>query len=90
MGVNWVTASGKGTVHSWTVSYQAFHPSFEDFLPLVLATVELNEGVRMNCRLADVTLDEIAIGLPVRIHFEDVGEELTLPFFRVVRDNTRL
>ena len=82
MAVDWTTASGKGTVHSWTVSYQAFHPAFQDVLPIVVATVDLDEGVRMNCRLEGVAPDEIEIGLPVEIDFEDVDDEVTLPFFR--------
>lgn len=89
MAVTWTTASGRGTVHSWTVSYQAFHPAFEDCLPLVLAIVDLDEGVRMNCRLDGVAPDEIEIGLPVEVDFEDVSEELTLPFFMPLRVNDR-
>ena len=89
MAVTWTTASGRGTVHSWTVSYQAFHPAFEDCLPLVLAIVDLDEGVRMNCRLDGVAPDEIEIGLPVEVDFEEVSEELTLPFFMPLRVNDR-
>ncbi len=82
MAVSWTTASGRGTVHSWTVSHQAFHPAFADCLPLILATVDLEEGVRMNCRLDGVAVDDIEIGLPVEVAYEDVDEDLTLPFFR--------
>ena len=82
MAVAWTTASGRGVVHSWTVSHQAFHPAFEDRLPIVLATVDLEEGVRMNCRLDGVAPEEIEIGLPVEVAFEDVGDGVTLPCFR--------
>lgn len=82
MAVAWTTASGRGAVHSWTVSHQAFHPAFEDRLPIVLATVDLEEGVRMNCRLDGIAPEEIDVGLPVEVVFEDVGEGVTLPCFR--------
>jgi uncharacterized OB-fold protein len=81
MDVGWVEATGKGTVHSWTISYHAFHPAFEARLPLVLATVDLEEGVRMNCRLEGVEKGKIRIGLPVEVGFEDVQPGLTLPVF---------
>ena len=85
MGVVWTTASGRGSVHSWTVSHQAFHPSFEDCLPIILATVDLEEGVRMNCRLDGVAPEEIEVGLPVEVDFEEVDDEVTLPYFRLRR-----
>ena len=56
--VHWITASGRGTLHSWTVAHHAFHPAFAAELPYVLVTVELEEGVRAlgrwrsTCKLA--------------------------------------
>ncbi len=82
MAVTWTTASGLGSVHSWTVSYQAFHSAFQDCLPIILATVDLEEGVRMNCRLDGVDPEKIEIDLPVEVAFEDVNDEVTLPVFR--------
>ena len=44
--VDWKDASGRGTVHSWTVAHHAFHPAFAAELPYTLVTVDLDEGVR--------------------------------------------
>ena len=44
--VDWVPASGRGKVHSWTVCHHAFHPGFAAELPYTLVTVDLEEGVR--------------------------------------------
>lgn len=44
--VAWKRASGRGTVHSWTVAHHAFHPAFAAELPYTLVTVDLEEGVR--------------------------------------------
>lgn len=82
MEVAWVEACGRGTIHSWTISHHAFHPAFEARLPLFLATVDLEEGVRLNCRLEGVTPSEIRIGLPVEVGFEDVQPGLALPIVR--------
>ena len=66
--VHWVPASGRGSIHSWTVCHHAFHPSFAGELPYVLVTIDLEEGVRTLGRWrGDATL---AIGLPVTGRFE--------------------
>ena len=44
--VNWIPATGRGTVHSWTVAHHAFHAAFAAELPYTLVTVDLEEGVR--------------------------------------------
>ena len=81
MAVTWRQVSGRGRIHSWTVSHHPFHPGFKSELPYVLATVDLEEGVRMLAQLRGVAPDEIAVGLPVAIAFERATEELTLPVF---------
>ena len=66
--VSWQPASGRGTLHSWTVSHHAFHPAFAAELPYTLVTVDLEEGVRALGRWrSEVAL---SIGLPVQGHFE--------------------
>lgn len=80
MEVGWVEASGRGTIHSWTITFHPFHPGFRDDLPYTLATVDLAEGVRMNAQLRDVPEESLRIGLPVRVAFETVKEGLTLPY----------
>lgn len=85
MAVEWVEASGRGKVHSWTVTHHAFNPGFRDELPMVLATVDMEEGVRMNAQLRGVDPASLMIGLPVRVDYEQVREGLTLPFLRVDR-----
>jgi uncharacterized OB-fold protein len=81
MKVAWRQVSGRGRLHSWTVSHHPFHPGFKSELPYVLATVDLEEGVRMLAQLRGVASEEIAVGLPVEVVFERATEELTLPVF---------
>lgn len=80
MEVEWVEASGQGTVHSWTITHHAFHPGFREDLPCILATVDLKEGVRLNAQLRGVEAGDLRIGLPVRLAFEMVKDGLTLPY----------
>jgi uncharacterized protein len=64
----WNQASGRGTLHSWTVAHHAFHPAFKDGLPYVLVTVDLDEGVRALGRWQGPVA--LAIGQPVQGMFE--------------------
>ena len=63
------------------LAHHPFHPGFKGELPYVLATVDLEEGVRMLAQLRGVAPDAIAVGLPVEVAFERATEELTLPVF---------
>jgi hypothetical protein len=80
MEVEWVEASGRGKIHSWTITHHAFHPGVREDLPYTLATVDLEEDVRMNAQLRGVPAETLRIGLPVRVTFETVKEGLTLPY----------
>jgi len=81
MNVGWIDASGRGTVHSWTITHYAFHPGFKEDLPYTLLTVDLEEGVRMNAQARGIDTTALRVGLPVRVGFERVKNDLTLPVF---------
>lgn len=73
MEVDWVEASRRGAVHSWSVSHHAFHPSFKDALPTTYVTVDLEEGVRLVAILRDPGAT-LAVGLRVEVRFEDAAD----------------
>lgn len=79
--VEWVEASGRGTVHSWTVAQHAFHPAFKTDLPYTLVIVDLEEGPRAMGRLDPSFQAQLRIGLPVRVSFERNAEGVALPVF---------
>ena len=75
-----VEASGSGTVYSYVVMH---HPSFPAFdPPYAVGLIELAEGVRMISNVVGVPYDKVRIGMPVRLEFLRVDEELELPVFR--------
>lgn len=80
----WVKAGGKGRVYSWTVAVRQFHPAFE--VPYVIAIVELEEGVRMTTNVINCKPEELYVGMPVEVVFEDVTEETTIPKFVPIKD----
>ena len=78
----WVLSSGRGSVYTYTVTYQNQAAGFRDELPYVLAYVELDEGVHLLTNIVGCGPDEVRIGLPVQVSFEDVTPEVTLPKFK--------
>ena len=75
-----------GTVYSFTVTYVPFVPGFEDDVPyaLVLVDLDVEPGTRLATILRDCPLEDIAVGMPVKIIFIEVTDGLTLPY--AVRD----
>jgi len=75
----YVVAAGTGTVFSYVVHRHPPVPGKE--LPIVIALIDLDEGVRMVGEVVDVA-DEIEIGMPVRVDFNRIDDDLTLPVWR--------
>jgi uncharacterized OB-fold protein len=81
----WSRSSGRGSVFTWTVVVRAMHPAFEADVPLAPAVIEMEEGVRLLSQVEDCLPEELEIGMPVEVVFDDVTAEVTLPKFRRVR-----
>ena len=80
--LEWVKASGRGKVYTFTVARRPTHPAFADRGPYVIAIVELEEGPRLTTNIVDCHPDSVRIDMPVEVTFEDVNEEVSLPVFR--------
>lgn len=78
----WAKSSGRGSVFTWTVAARAMHPAFQDDAPYAPVVIEMDEGVRLLSGVVDCPPDELEIGMPVEVVFDDVTPELTLPKFR--------
>ncbi|HTX83181.1 MAG TPA: OB-fold domain-containing protein [Streptosporangiaceae bacterium] len=74
-----VTA-GTGTVYSYVVHRHPPVPGKQ--LPIVIALVELTEGVRVMAELTGIDPDKVHIGLPVRTSFIRIDDGLVLPGWR--------
>lgn len=70
-----VPVSGRGTVHSYTVSHTSAEPWWRERAPYVTLVVELEEGVRVVAAGRDLSPERVAIGLPVTVDVEPEGEE---------------
>lgn len=78
----WVRASGRGEIYTFTVTRQNQAPAFAARVPYVLAYVLLDEGVQVLTNIVDCDPEAVRIGMPVEVTFEDLNDEISLPVFR--------
>jgi uncharacterized protein len=64
--------SGRGTVWSFTINRYKWGPGLEP--PYVLAEVELEEQAGLRLLTAIVECDDVTIGMPVTVRFEQTGD----------------
>lgn len=79
--------SGTGTVEGFTVNHQSWHPAHEP--PYVIAIVAIDEDptVRITTNIVNCDPDDVRIGLPVKVLFEQC-DDVWLPLFEP--DRTRV
>ena len=79
--VEWKQASGRGTVRTFGIMHQRYHPAFAAELPYNLAIVELEEGPRFPTNIVGTPNEEITVGMPVEVVWEK-HDDVALPKFR--------
>ena len=79
--------SGRGTIYSFEIATQAFHPWFADKIPFVIAVVELADQPNLklitNIVGVDPDSDAIQVGAEVEVTWQDLDDQFTLPVFRL-------
>jgi len=86
--VSWEAVSGRATVVSYTVNHQRWMPGME--VPYTIGLVELVEqaDLRLTTNLVGCA-DAVEIGMPVRVTFREVSDEIALPLFEPDREAAR-
>ena len=80
----WRQASGNATLFTYAIVHRAPHMGFVGDVPFVTAMVELEEGPIMptNIVIDDPTPENLHIGMPLEVVFEDITEDISLPKFK--------
>ena len=82
--LDWIPASGRGEVHSFTLVRVPRNPAFKEEVPICYADIVLDEGVLMQSRIMGKDMEKVKIGTRVRVTFLDTGKpEIKLPVFEV-------
>jgi hypothetical protein len=83
---SYAVARGTGEIYSFVVHRHPPVPGKR--LPMVIAVVELPEGVRMTGEVLGVEPEDVRIGMPVKIVWDRIDDELTLPAWRPAEQQT--
>jgi len=79
---DFVEASGRGTLASFTVLHHPQVPGYE--YPLTIGLVDLEEGTRIVTELVDCEREAVSIGMPLEASIHEDGDGFKLPVFRPV------
>ncbi len=80
--VEWIEASGTGTLYTYSVVHTNDLPPWPSRVPYVAAVVELTEGPKIMTNVVDVDFDALEVGMPLQVVFHETSEEFTIPVFR--------
>lgn len=86
--VDWVQASGRGRIYTYTVCHVAGHPAFESRVPYAIGMIELDENVRMLAGIVHSDVTRLSVGAPVQVCFERISDDIALPMFRLADDDS--
>lgn len=77
----WIEASGRATLHSFTVVKKSVHPEFSSLTPFVIALVDLDEGARITSWLVDTPVENIRCDMGLKLVFREIHPGLKMPCF---------
>jgi uncharacterized OB-fold protein len=80
----WETVSGQATLYTYTVVHRAPSDAWAADVPYVFAIVELVEGPMMPTNIVGCNPEAVRIGMPLRIDYRDVTDDVSLPMFAPV------
>jgi uncharacterized OB-fold protein len=80
----WTELSGEGRVFSFVTYRRLYNKGWEGELPYVVAVIELKEGPRILSAVTGIDPDNVACDMKVRVVFDDVTPDVTLPKFAPV------
>ena len=83
--IEWVKASGKAKVWTYSIHHMGPTQAYKGEPPYVVALVETEEGIKMMTNIVDCDPNEVRIGMEVEVIFDDVTPDVTLPKFRPVK-----
>lgn len=81
---SWVEASGRASLYSYSVIHRAPARGFPT--PSVFAVVELEESPAIFSNLVECALEDIRIGMPLAVTFDEISPGIALPRFRPRRN----
>jgi uncharacterized OB-fold protein len=84
--LEWIEATGKGRIYSYTVARRPQSPDFAEDVPYIVVAITLDEGPRMTSLLVEADPDNVQVEGPVELVWDDIEGGYAMPYFRPVPD----
>ncbi|MCH2170160.1 OB-fold domain-containing protein [Myxococcota bacterium] len=83
----WALVGGRGRVYSHTTIYHPALPTVADEVPYNVVVVEFDDapGARIISNVLDAEPEEIHVGLELELHWDDCGDGVVLPRFKIAQ-----
>ena len=83
--LSWKNSKGQGTIYTYSIVRQNYHPAFKERIPYVIAWIDLDEGFRIlsNVVGVDDPTKDVEIGQRVQVEWQDY-DSVSLPLFKPV------
>ena len=80
----WVESRGQGHVFTYTIVHHPVHPAMNDAVPYNAVVITLADcgNVRLTSNIIDCAPEDVRIGMPVELVWEDLEPGLALYRFR--------
>ena len=80
----WVPLSGKGKIYGWIEVFQPVLPMWRENIPYNIVEVELDDapGVIITGNVPEAGENQLTVGMPVEVFFDDVTSDVTMPRWR--------
>ena len=80
--LQWVRASGRGTITSFTIVRKAVSAAYAAEVPYVVALIRLEEGPTLMSNVVGCGIETVTMDMPVEVVFDDWPGGVTVPKFR--------
>ena len=81
METEWTPVKGTGKVDCWATPTAPIGKAWVSYMPYAAVVVELDEGMRMATWVTGIAPEELKIGMPVKVYYDDLTPEVTLAKF---------
>ena len=83
--IEWKEVSGNGEIYSFTYVHAPAGEAFKDDVPYIVGLITLEEGARIISNIIVNKNEKIKIGDKVKVYFETISTELTIPKFKLLK-----
>ena len=82
--LEWVKSTGRGEILTFTIVRRAVSEAYAADVPYVIALVKLAEGPTMMSIIEGCNPEDLKIGMPVEVFFDQWSETISMPKFKPV------